>query len=209
MAVLYRIVPEESQVWFAIDEILRGQPERVVGTTDQVSGDFIVNFPDPDTSQLGTVRINMRTLRTPDQRRDDAIRSRILESANDKYEFAIFEPAQLVGLPDSVEIDQPASFQIVGTLTIRDITSEVTFNADVRLTAPSRLVGTAIATIQRGAYDLRIPQVPFVGSVSEESPSALTSSRPQSATRLWPGPPKACAPLGTQLHLIDKIRPSP
>jgi len=129
-AVLYRIIPEESQVRFEIDEILRGQPVHVVGTTDQVSGDFIVNFADLSASQLGTVRINVRTLRTPAQRRDRAIRSRILESANDKYEFTVFDP--------------------------------------VRLIAPNRLAGAAVATIQRRDYDLRIPSVPFVASVGED-----------------------------------------
>ena len=53
-AVLYRIVPEESEVRFEIDEILRGAPTLVVGTTNQVAGDFIIDFTDLAASQLGT-----------------------------------------------------------------------------------------------------------------------------------------------------------
>lgn len=166
-AVLYRIIPEESQVRFEIDEILRGQPVHVMGTTDQVAGDFIVNFADLSASQLGTVRINVRTLRTPEQRRDQAIRSRILESANDKYEFTVFEPVRLIGLPSAVQMGKSEAFQIVGNLTIREITNEVTFNAELRLIAPNRLAGAAVATIQRRDYDLSIPSVPFVASVGE------------------------------------------
>ena len=59
------------------------------------------------------------------------------------------------------------AFQIVGNLTIREITNEVTFNAELRLIAPNRLAGAAGATIQRRDYDLRIPSVPFVASVGE------------------------------------------
>ncbi len=167
-AVLYRIVPEESEVRFEIDEILRGAPTLVVGTTNQIAGDFIVDFANLGASELGTLRINVRTLRTPEDRRDRAIRSRILESASDEYEFTTFEPVNLVGLPESVEMGQPAAFQIVGNLTIRNITREVTFDAELTLAAPDRVEGTAVTVIQRPDYELTIPSVPFVASVDED-----------------------------------------
>ena len=167
-AVLFRIVPEESEVRFEIDEILRGEPTLVVGTTNQVAGDFIVDFGNLGASEMGTLRINVRTLRTPEERRDRAIRSRILESASDEFEFITFEPVNLVGLPESVEMGQPAAFQIVGNLTIRNITREVTFDAELTLAAPDRVEGTAVTVIQRPDYNLTIPSVPFVASVDED-----------------------------------------
>ena len=167
-AVLYRIVPEESEVRFEIDEILRGAPTLVVGTTNQVAGDFIVDFADLAASQLGRVRINVRTLRTDEERRDRAIRSRILESASDQYEFTTFEPVRLEGLPRSVELGQTVPFQIVGNLAIRDITREVVFDAELTVVAADRIEGTAVTTILRGDYSLTIPNVPFVASVDED-----------------------------------------
>ena len=167
-SLLFRIVPEESEVRFEIDEILRGEPTLVVGTTNQVAGDFIVDFGNLGASEMGTLRINVRTLRTPEERRDRAIRSRILESASDEFEFITFEPVNLVGLPESVEMGQPAAFQIVGNLTIRNITREVTFDAELTLAAPDRVEGTAVTVIQRPDYNLTIPSVPFVASVDED-----------------------------------------
>ncbi len=167
-AVLYRIVPEESEVRFEIDEILRGAPTLVVGTTNQVAGDFIIDFADLGASQLGAIRINVRTLRTDDERRDRAIRSRILESASDQYEFTTIEPVRLEGLPETLEIGQPATFQIVTNLTIRDITREVIFEAELTVVDPDRVEGTAVTTILRGDYNLTIPNVPFVASVDED-----------------------------------------
>ena len=167
-AVLYRIVPEESEVRFEIDEILRGAPTLVVGTTNQVAGDFIIDFADLGASQLGAIRINVRTLRTDEERRDRAIRSRILESASDQYEFTTLEPVRLEGLPETIEIGQPATFQIVTNLTIRDITREVTFDAELTVVAPDRVEGTAVTTILREDYSLTIPNVPFVASVDED-----------------------------------------
>lgn len=167
-AVLYRIVPEESEVRFEIDEILRGAPTLVVGTTNQVAGDFIIDFADLAASQLGPVRINVRTLRTDEERRDRAIRSRILESASDQYEFTTFEPVRLEGLPGSLELGQTVPFQIVGNLAIRDITREVVFDAELTVVSPDRVEGTAVTTILRGDYNLTIPNVPFVASVDED-----------------------------------------
>ncbi len=166
--VLFRIVQAESRVRFEIDEILRDSPKRVVGITDQVAGDLIIDFASPQDSQLGTLRINVRTLQTDDGRRDRAIRSRILQSAEDAYEFVEFEPTSLAGLPEGVAVGDELQFTIVGTLTIREISAEVAFDAVVAVESDGRVSGSAVATIQRETFDLTIPSVPFVASVGED-----------------------------------------
>jgi polyisoprenoid-binding protein YceI len=167
-AKLYRIVPEESEARFEIDEILRGEPTRVVGITDQVAGDIILDFADAAASQVGVIRINARTLMTDEDRRDRATRSRILQSAEDQYEFVEFTPTALEGLPGSVAVGDTASFTIVGDLKIRDITAEARFEATVNVVAEDRLEGTAETTVLRSTYNLVIPSVPFVADVGEE-----------------------------------------
>ena len=147
---------------------LRGSPKRVVGLTDQVAGDLIIDFASPQDSQLGTLRINVRTLQTDDGRRDRAIRSRILQSADDAYEFVEFEPTSLVGLPAEVAVGDELQFTIVGTLTIREISTEVTFDVVVALESDGRVSGSAAATIQRETFELTVPNVPFVASVGED-----------------------------------------
>lgn len=166
--VRYRIDPERSEVRFEIDEILRGAPNRVVGTTNQVAGELLIDLATPAASQLGVVRMNVRTLRTDDERRDRAIRSFVLESARNEYEFATFTPKALTGLPASVAPGAPVSFKIVGDLTLRDISAEVVFDATVTVTPAESVVGEAVAKIQRGTFKLTIPSVPSVASVGEE-----------------------------------------
>ena len=167
-ATLYRIVSEESEARYEIDEILRGEPFRVVGRTDQVAGDIILDFADASASQVGVIRINVRTLMTDEERRDRATRSRILQSAEDAYEFVDFTPTALEGLPNSVSVGDTATFTIVGDLKIREITAEARFEATVNVVAEDRLEGTAEATVLRSTYDLIIPNVPFVADVSDE-----------------------------------------
>lgn len=166
---LFRIQQEDSQVSFEIDEVLRGNPTTVIGTTDQVAGDVVVDFGNPASSQIGTIRINMRTLSTDNQFRNQALRAQILESAQDQYEFANFEPTNLSGLPqEAVSIGDTLSFQVTGNLTIRDVTREVTFDTEVNVTAEDRLEGSASTTIRYPDFNITIPDVPNVSGVEEE-----------------------------------------
>ncbi len=165
---LFRMVSEESEVRFLIDEVLRGQPKTAVGSTNQVAGDILVDVESPANSRLGTIRVNVRTLQTDNEFRDRAIRSRILMSARDEFEFSEFVPTAMTGLPDSVTIGEPIAFTATGDLTVRDITKEVSFRVTVTPVSDTRLEGIAEATVLRSDYDLEIPQVPSVANVSDE-----------------------------------------
>lgn len=165
---LFRIDTAQSEARFNIPETLRGERITVVGTTDQVAGDIVVDFANPSASQVGTIRINVRTLATDNNFRNDAIRGRILQSARDEFEFSEFTPTELIGLPDNVAVGDTITFQIVGDLTIRDITNGVTFDATVTVDSETQISGLASATVLRGDYNLVIPSVPQVSDVGED-----------------------------------------
>jgi polyisoprenoid-binding protein YceI len=167
-STLFRIVSEESEVRFLIDELLRGQPVTAVGRTDQVAGDILIDTDNPSNSQLGAIRVNVRTLATDSSFRDRAIRSRILMSAQDEFEFSEFVPTSLTGLPQSVTLGESVDLSVTGDLTVRDITREVTFQVTVTPVSETRLEGLAKATVLRSDYDLNIPSVPNVANVSDE-----------------------------------------
>ena len=60
----FEIVPAESEARFVIDEVLRGAPKTVVGTTDQVAGQLALDPVDLSSAQVGTIQVNARTLAT-------------------------------------------------------------------------------------------------------------------------------------------------
>ncbi len=167
-STLFRIVPDESEVRFEIGEVLRGAPTTAIGATREVAGDIIVNFTNPAATEMGAIRINVRTLRTDEERRDRAIRSFILQSSRDQFEFAEFRPTGLVGLPSRVAPGDAFEFQIEGELTLRDITAPVVFDARAELVSDTRLTASATTIVQRGVFELTIPSVPFVASVEED-----------------------------------------
>ena len=164
---LFNIVAEQSKVSFTLNEVLNGSSNTVVGTTNQVAGQIGVDFAHPQDSQLGEIIINARTLRTDSDLRDRMIRGTILQSSQDQYELVHFKPTALTGLPVSVTFGQPFTFQIVGNLTIRDITKPVTFDATVTPDSQTKLEGLAAATIQRDDFGLTIPNVPEVASADQ------------------------------------------
>jgi polyisoprenoid-binding protein YceI len=166
--LLFRINQPESEVRFNIDENLRGSDITVVGITDQVAGDVVVDFGNPGSSQIGIIRINVRTLETDNRFRNDAIRGRILESARDEYEFAEFVPTDLSGLPETVGVGETVEFQIIGDLTLRDVTRSVTFETEVTLAAEDRIEGYASTTILYPDFNLTIPDVPGVSDISDD-----------------------------------------
>lgn len=163
---LFEIIPDESEVTFSLDETLRGLPTTAVGRSQQVAGQIAVDFTNPAASQIGPVRINARTLLTDNEFRNNAIHSFILDT--EAYEFIIFSPGKINGLPSEFVPDKPVSVQIEGDLTIRDVTRPVTFTATITPNGRSQLVGSATAQISRDDFDLQIPNAPGVANVSEE-----------------------------------------
>ncbi|MBL7163790.1 MAG: hypothetical protein ISS57_14410 [Anaerolineales bacterium] len=71
--VAFGIVQTESEARFTLDEVLRGNPKTVVGVTDQVTGEFEVDFDNPASSLVGEIQINADTLTTDNNFRNGAI----------------------------------------------------------------------------------------------------------------------------------------
>jgi len=163
---IYQISQAASQVRFEIDEELRGAPKTVVGVTDQVAGEIALDLSDLSTAQLGVIQINARTLRTDSDRRDRAIQNEILDT--DVHEFVTFTPVAINGLPDAVGLGEEVSFTVDGELTIRDVTQPATFDIVATAVSENEVRGTAVTTISRESYGLRIPSVPMVPNVEEE-----------------------------------------
>jgi polyisoprenoid-binding protein YceI len=174
---VFEIKPGASHAGFVVDEILRGNPNTVVGTTDQVAGQMAVNPTQPPTAQVGTILIDARSLATDDSQRNNAIRRFIL--GTDQYEYISFTPTVLHGLPASASLGQPYSFQITGDLTIKDVTQEATFDATVTPVSASELNGSAATTIRYGDWNISVPDVPFVAGVADTLQLQLPSFGPK------------------------------
>lgn len=137
----------------------------VVGVTDQVAGQIALDPSDLAATQLGVIQVNARTLATDNDFRNRAIKNAILNT--DSYEFVTFTPTSISGLPATVTVGQPFTFQITGDLTIKDTTRSVTFDATVTPVSETELSGTASTSVLYRDFNLAIPDSPSVDTVAD------------------------------------------
>jgi len=165
---LYRIESETSEVTFVLQEDLRGERIDVIGTTNEVAGDILIDMSNPSASTVGTIVINARTLETDNRFRNGALRSEILLASQDQYEFIEFVPTEITGLPESIEIGETYTFDVTGDLTITGVTNEVTFTVEATLESEEELVGTASAVVLWADWNISIPSAPGVANITDE-----------------------------------------
>lgn len=163
---IYQISQADSQVRFELDEDLRGQRITVVGVTNQVAGQLALNLEDLSQTQVGIIQINARTLTTDNGNRNRAMQNQILQTGS--YELITFTPTAVTNLPARANIGETISFAIAGELTIRNISQPVLFTVTATAVSDSQINGTASTVINRGDFNLVIPNVPSVANVEEE-----------------------------------------
>ena len=165
----YSIVPEESEARFFIDEELFGEPKTVVGRTNMVTGQFMVDLNKPSEAEVSVIEINARDLTTDSSFRNRALRSQILDSAEDAYQFITFTPTLIEGLPEEpASLGEPLAFNLTGDLQIRDISNSVTFEMTATAVSETEISGFGMVMVRRADFDLNIPSVQGVANVSDD-----------------------------------------
>ena len=170
---LYRIDQRDSRATFTLMETLQGTRTTVIGGTNDVAGDVIIDFENPLQSQVGTIRINARTLVTSEEMRNRALRAEILQSSRNEFEFIEFVPTELNGLPESVTVGETYSFEIVGNLTIINTTNPVTFVTTVTMDSEDAISGTATTTVLYADWGISVPDAVGVADVTDDVTLAI------------------------------------
>lgn len=167
--VEFKIVSAESVASFTLEEDLRGVRTTVIGSTSEVGGSIVVDLANPAASSIGAIVINARTLETDNSFRNRALRSQILRSAQDEYEFIIFEPRKLSNWSvESVAVGDSLSFDVTGDLTVAGVSRSVTFAAAVTLDSETQISGSATVNLLHADFGLVIPDVRSVANVTDD-----------------------------------------
>lgn len=144
-------VGEGSFAGYRVDEVLSGNDITVTGRTEEVTGTLTVA---DSTLTEATVEVDMASIATDQARRDDYFRDTALQVAT--YPTATFT------LTEPVELTEGAtSAQLVGELTIRDVTQPVTVDAQIAATGDAvQVVGSVPVTF--ADYGVEAPNLGFV-----------------------------------------------
>ncbi|MCC7353957.1 MAG: YceI family protein [Anaerolineae bacterium] len=155
--VLFRVVREESEASYEVQEVLLGQKTTTVGRTNALEGEFRLGLRDGkpyfDFSRL---RVDLRTLKSDNGIRDQAIRQRWLES--NRYPFAEFVAREIVEFPGDAAEGKEVRFQVNGDMTIREITRPVTFEIRATLNGDT-LTGTGTTFLLMKDFGFDPPEI--------------------------------------------------
>lgn len=141
---------------YRVDEVLNGQNVTVTGRTDQVSGDLTVA-----DGQLtaGTVSVDLASVATDSGQRDNQFRGMVMDT--DQFptaDFALTQPVPLGGL----EVGSTISVGLVGTMTLKGTTQDVTIPATVERTAEDAVTITGSLPLTWSDYGVSAPNLGFV-----------------------------------------------
>lgn len=142
-------VGEGSFAGYRVEEVLRGQDVTVTGRTEQVTGEVVVADGVLTEAQI---EVDMASIATDQPPRDGYFRDQAIDVRKfPTGTFTLTEPADLDG----------ATVQLTGELTIRDVTREVTVDAQVAGSGGTvQVVGSAPITFTD--FGVTAPSLGFV-----------------------------------------------
>jgi polyisoprenoid-binding protein YceI len=164
--VRYGIVAEGSEVRYRVREQLVGLsfPNDAVGATGAVEGSVAFDAQGrvlPDSR----VTVDLRTLRSDEGRRDNYVRRNTLET--DRFPTVTFVPTEARRLPFPLPQTGSAPIELVGDLTVKDVTRRVTWEGTATFDGP-RVTVRARTAFRFGDFGLRVPRVSVVLSVEDD-----------------------------------------
>jgi polyisoprenoid-binding protein YceI len=163
--VVYAINGEESTAsYVAMEELASVGANEVVGTTNAIIGSILFD-EDGNPLPCSNFAVDMRTLVTDENRRDNYLRENTLES--DAYPFAIFIVSAVEGLDGPIADGDTVTATLVGDLTLHGVTQSASWDAEITRDGDT-LTGTATHTFLIEDYDMEKPIVGPVVSIEDE-----------------------------------------
>jgi polyisoprenoid-binding protein YceI len=166
----FSIDTSKSSASFTTHEVLLGSPKTVVGTTsgNAVSGQILIDLSDPQKSQLGKIKVDVSTLATDSDMRNNTLQGRILETGDSSNQNATFVATSYSGLPSSISVGQTVTFKVTGNLTVHSVTKPETFTVTLTEVNSKQVTGTATTVVRYADFGMSIPNVPQVSDVAND-----------------------------------------
>ena len=163
----FTVAPEGNEARYRVREQLARLdfPNDAVGATSKIEGGITVRTDGTVVREESRFVIDLESLRTDSERRDNYVRRRTLET--ETYPTAVFVPTELRGLSFPLPASGEATFQIVGDLTIRGVTRPTTWEVTARF-EEGAVAGLAKTQFTFDDFQIAKPRVASVLSVADE-----------------------------------------
>lgn len=142
----------------------RNLPNDAVGETLQVSGAVVFDASGMVQKDRSKITVNLRTLQTDDDDRDDFLRTEALES--DRFPLAEFVVQRMPGLPWPLPNAGDVAFQLQGEVMLHGVTSPTAWQVQARF-SPKGVMGRALTSFKFEKFNMKRPSAFFLLSVED------------------------------------------
>lgn len=139
-------------------------PNDAVGVTESVSGSLVIR-PDGSFAPESAVTVDLRTLKSDEDRRDAWLRENTTQT--DRFPTARFVPRRQQGLPLPLPASGTVKFQMTGDMLMHGVTSELMWNVTASL-APGSATGQATTRFQFAKFAITPPKLFGLISVEDD-----------------------------------------
>jgi polyisoprenoid-binding protein YceI len=156
----------ETEARYRVNEQLarRNLPNDAVGVTNTITGIITFDAAGKVIPEESKITIDVSTLKSDSNRRDNYLRNNALET--DRFPTVDFVIKDTPGLTWPLPSSGDELFRLIGDLTIRGVTSEVTWNANATFTS-DRIHGLVETSFTFGDFEMSIPTGMFILSVED------------------------------------------
>jgi polyisoprenoid-binding protein YceI len=160
------VAPGSSASYRVREQLARlNFPNDAVGTTQTVTGSLHFAADGAIEADQSKLRIDLRTLKSDEERRDAYLRERTLRT--DRFPIAEFQARRTEGLIYPLPSTGSVSFQLIGDLAVHGVTSEVSWNVTGNL-GSDVVTGRATTRFPFSKFKLTIPKLLGLVSVNDD-----------------------------------------
>jgi polyisoprenoid-binding protein YceI len=169
--------PGSSEISYEVDEeFLAGALGRLgiaaglantVGRTSEVEGELTLTFDGPAPQLVdGEFTVDISTLTSDQERRDNRIRDEWLESS--RFPIATFRATGIQNAPETYAEGDEVAFQLAGDLTVREVTQPVVLDVTGTLSGDT-ITATATTQFLMSDFGVDPPSMANLLTVGDET----------------------------------------
>lgn len=165
--VRYTVAPQGNEARYRVREQLArlSFPNDAIGKTSKIEGGITVDASGAIVQSESRFTIDMASLATDNDRRDNYVRRNTLQTA--EHPTAVFVPTAFRNLKFPLAASGDVTFQIVGNLTLRGVTKPVTWDVTGKI-ANGAITGDATTRFTFADFEIAKPRVASVLSVEDD-----------------------------------------